>query len=95
MAEPTPDPNAAACNTGCKTDFDRSGTVAVADIFAFLTAWFAGSDCVAGTFPPCPPTTSTASPCFGTSTDYDGSGTNTVGDIFAFLNDWFMANCNP
>jgi hypothetical protein len=31
----------AAC--GCPADFDCSGTLAVADIFSFLNAWFAGA----------------------------------------------------
>lgn len=31
------------CTTGCRADFDRSGVVAITDVFAFLNSWFAGS----------------------------------------------------
>jgi hypothetical protein len=32
---------ATSCSV-CRADFDCSGTLAVADIFSFLNAWFAG-----------------------------------------------------
>jgi hypothetical protein len=31
------------CTTGCRADFNNSGTVTTGDIFDFLNAWFAGS----------------------------------------------------
>lgn len=66
-------------HTGCAADFDKNGTLAVADIFAFLNSWFAGCHGQAGD-------------CAGTFADYDCSNTIAVQDIFAFLNAWF-AGC--
>ena len=58
----------------CPADFDASGAVNVADIFAFINAWFDAS--VLGTF---------ASPA-----DFDEDGSVNVQDIFAFLSAWFV-----
>ena len=56
-------------------DFDHSGTVTVADLFAFLDAWFA----TFGT---------TGS---GLAADIDHSGAVTVADLFSFLDSWFAS----
>ncbi len=61
--------------TVCSADFDCNGTVGVADLFAFLDAWFAQ-------FPsgiPAPP-----------SADFDDNGAVGVADLFGFLDAWFM-----
>jgi hypothetical protein len=34
--------NMVLCSDACQADFDQNGTVEVPDIFAFLSAWFAG-----------------------------------------------------
>ncbi|HPO92013.1 MAG TPA: hypothetical protein PL072_00955 [Phycisphaerales bacterium] len=58
----------------CAADFDGSGGVAVADLFAYLDAWFAQ-------FPGGTP----GSP----SADFDGDAGVTVADLFGFLDAWF------
>jgi hypothetical protein len=35
-------PGEARAGSPCLIDFDQSGTIEVADIFAFMNAWFAG-----------------------------------------------------
>jgi hypothetical protein len=57
----------------CPADFDASGSLAVADIFAYVNAWF--DSLALGTTP---------SPA-----DFDEDGSVTVQDLFAFLNAWF------
>lgn len=73
------DSGPSAC--ACAADFDRSGQVALTDLFIFLNAWFA--DCAPATF---------AAPCHGRSADTNRSGTRGVDDIFTFLSLWF-AGC--
>ncbi len=65
-----PDP----CAPACAADFDGSGGVGVADLFAFLDAWFAQ-------FPGGTPGEPNA--------DFDRSGAVTVADLFGFLDAWF------
>jgi|GEM_PF-2683227 len=60
----------------CPADFDGDTLVGVSDIFAFLSAWFAG--CSAASDPPCSP-----------SADFNQDGLVDVTDIFAFLSQWF------
>jgi hypothetical protein len=73
--------NTTPCNgVTCPADFDHSGQLAIADIFAFLNAWFAG--CTA-------PQTPIGTPCLG-SADFDNNGCLAIADIFAFLNAWFL-----
>jgi len=64
----------------CRCDWDRSGSFTVADIFAFLSAWFAECDGSGGTTTP---------PCYGRDADFDGMNGRGVPDIFAFLACWF------
>ncbi|HPO93121.1 MAG TPA: hypothetical protein PL072_06570 [Phycisphaerales bacterium] len=56
-------------------DFNRSGSVDVADLFGFLDAWFAQF------------TQSAA----GLAADYGGDGAVGVDDLFLFLAEWFAA----
>lgn len=59
-----------------RSDFNGDTLINVADIFAFLSAWFARC------------TQEGPAPCF-TSVDYTGNGVIDVSDIFSFLNVWF------
>jgi len=62
----------------CVSDFNRDGTTNVADIFSFLSAWFAGC---------------TGTPqCAGLTADVNSDGIVNVSDIFNFLSRWF-AGC--
>ncbi|HPO92334.1 MAG TPA: hypothetical protein PL072_02575 [Phycisphaerales bacterium] len=65
-----PDP----CAPACAANFDGSGGVGVADLFAFFDAWFAQFP---GGLPGEP------------NADFDRSGAVTVADLFGFLDAWF------
>lgn len=68
------------CPIFCSADYNRNGTADTADIFAFLSNWFAGC------------TNQLGAPCSGFSADIDRNGSLEVPDIFAFLSTWF-AGC--
>ncbi|HNI35948.1 MAG TPA: hypothetical protein PLV93_11135, partial [Microthrixaceae bacterium] len=63
----------------CAADYDCAGGVNVADLFAFLDAWFAQFGGPAG----------------DPSADFDGDANVTVADLFGFLDVWFLefGNC--
>jgi hypothetical protein len=69
-------PNTSNLTTCCPANFDGMNGPQVADIFAFLNAWFAGC------------TGQPGAPCFGRNADFNGGGL-AVSDIFSFLNAWF------
>ncbi len=64
--------------TCCRANINGIGGVTVADIFAFLSAWFSGCTGQAGP------------PCNGINADFNCDGFVNVADIFAFLNAWFV-----
>ena len=78
-------PNIALCPRTCRVDVNDDGSVSVADIFSFLTAWF--SDCTGQPGPP----------CNGFSADWNGVNGLSVQDIFDYLAAWFASgglNCS-
>ena len=72
-------PSDAAVIHVCAADYDCAGGVNVADLFAFLDAWFAQFGGPAG----------------DPSADFDGDANVTVADLFGFLDVWFLefGNC--
>ena len=81
----------------CGADYDHNGSVAVADIFAMLNAWFGSSRFVdangSGAIEVADIFAFTNAWMAGDMrTDYNGSGGLTVQDVFDYLNAWF-AGC--